>query len=116
MEHRNRLDAGELSTVLDCLDVEHEAPSRPYLARLQHAFKTPGLRNIDRRAPFMHDGSLATLRDVVEHYDEGGIKRPSLSNEVQPLGLTEQEKRDLVAFMEVLTSDDEPVTYVQLPR
>ncbi|MEZ5935131.1 MAG: cytochrome c peroxidase [Alphaproteobacteria bacterium] len=86
------------------------------IVKMQHAFKTPGLRNIDQRAPYMHDGSLATLADVVEHYDHGGIKRPSLSDEMHPLGLTEQEKKDLVTFMKSLTSDDDPVTYVQLPR
>ncbi len=88
----------------------------PGIVKMQHAFKTPGLRNIDQRAPYMHDGSLATLIDVVEHYDRGGAQRPSLSDDMRPLRLTEQEKRDLVAFMEALTSDDEPVTYVQLPR
>ena len=88
----------------------------PGIVKMQHAFKTPGLRNIDQRGPFMHDGSLATLQDVVEHYDRGGVQRPSLSDDMRPLGLTAQQKRDLVAFMEALTSDDEPVTYVQLPR
>jgi cytochrome c peroxidase len=92
------------------------AAELPGIVKMKHAFKTPGLRNIDQRAPYMHDGSLATLADVVEHYDRGGIKRPSLSGDMHPLGLTEQEKRDLVAFMKSLTSDDDPVTYVQLPR
>ena len=88
----------------------------PGIVKMQHAFKTPGLRNIDQRAPYMHDGSLATLRDVVDHYDRGGVKRPSLSDDMKPLGLTEQERNDLVAFMASLTSDDDPVTYVQLQR
>lgn len=88
----------------------------PGIVKMQHAFKTPGLRNIDQRAPYMHDGSLATLADVVEHYDDGGMRRPSLSDDMKPLSLTAQEKKDLVAFMESLTSDDDPVTYVQLPR
>lgn len=88
----------------------------PGIVKMRHAFKTPGLRNIDQRAPFMHDGSLATLEEVVDHYNRGGVKRESLSDEMQPLGLTKQEKRDVVAFMESLTSDDDPVTYVQLPR
>ena len=88
----------------------------PEIVKMQHAFKTPGLRNIDQRAPYMHDGSLATLEDVVDHYDRGGIKRPSLSDDMRPLGLTDQEKRDLVAFMVSLTSNDDPVIYVQLPR
>ena len=88
----------------------------PGIVKMQHAFKTPGLRNIDQRAPYMHDGSLPTLGEVVEHYNKGGVQRPSLSEEMLPLGLTEQEKRDLVVFMESLTSEDKPVTYVQLPR
>ena len=88
----------------------------PGIVKMQHAFKTPGLRNIDQRAPYMHDGSLKTLADVIEHYDQGGTKRPSLSNDMHPLGLTEQEKKDLVAFMKSLTSEDDPITYVQLPR
>lgn len=88
----------------------------PEIVKMQHAFKTPGLRNIDQRAPYMHDGSLATLREVIDHYDRGGVQRPSLSGDMQPLGLTENEKRDLEAFMKALTSDDEPVNYVQLPR
>lgn len=88
----------------------------PSIVTMQHAFKTPGLRNIDQRGPYMHDGSLATLEAVVEHYDEGGVARPSLSPEMQPLGLTQQEKADLVEFMLTLTSDDDPVTFVTLPR
>ena len=83
---------------------------------MQHAFKTPGLRNIDQRGPYMHDGSLETLQAVVDHYDRGGLKRPSLSEDMQPLGLTAQEKQDLIAFMEALTSNDAPVTFVQLPH
>lgn len=88
----------------------------PGIVKMRHAFKTPGLRNIDQRAPYMHDGSFETLEEVVEHYDGGGIQRPSLSEDMKPLGLTTEEKRDLVAFMESLTSDDDPVTFVQLPR
>ncbi len=88
----------------------------PGIVKMQHAFKTPGLRNIDRRGPYMHDGSISSLELVVEHYDKGGIQRPSLSEDMKPLRLTALEKRDLVAFMRTLTSDDEPVEFVQLPR
>jgi len=88
----------------------------PGIVKMQHAFKTPGLRNIDRRGPYMHDGSIASLESVVDHYDEGGIQRPSLSEDMKPLRLTAQEKRDLVAFMRTLTSEDDPVSFVQLPR
>jgi len=74
------------------------------------AFKTPTLRNISVTAPYMHDGSLATLREVVEHYNNGGVTNPDdpvnafLSGGIRPLNLTEQEIGDLVAFMEALTS------------
>jgi cytochrome c peroxidase len=87
------------------------------LETMQHAFKTPTLRNVDQRAPYMHDGSEATLEEVVELYDVGGrVKRPSLSPEMKPLGLTAAEKRDLVEFLRALTSEDGPVMLVSLPR
>jgi cytochrome c peroxidase len=69
------------------------------------AFKTPTLRNVVLTAPYMHDGSEQTLLQVVEFYDRGGIKNPNLSADVKPLGLSPQEKLDLVAFMEALTGD-----------
>jgi cytochrome c peroxidase len=79
------------------------------LPSMEHAFKTPTLRDVARRAPYMHDGSLATLKDVVEHYDRGGVDRPSRSQEIAALNLTPEEKDDLVAFLETLTGDDAPV-------
>jgi cytochrome c peroxidase len=83
---------------------------------MKHAFKTPGLREIGRRAPFMHDGSIATLEAVVEHYDGGGVKRQSLSDLMKPLGLSAQEKTELVAFLKTLTSNLDPTTVPVLPR
>lgn len=74
------------------------------------AFKTSTLRNVAVTAPFMHDGSLKTLRDVVEHYNNGGITRKTdpvndfLSGGIRPLNLTEDEISELVAFLETLTS------------
>jgi cytochrome c peroxidase len=50
----------------------------------------------------MNNGSAATLEDVVKHYEKGGIDRPSRSPLLQPIGLNDQERRDLVAFMETL--------------
>ena len=88
----------------------------PGVVKMQHAFKTPGLREIVRRSPFMHDGSLATLEAVVEHYDRGGVDRPSRSDLMKPLGLTAQEKSDLVAFMQTLTSNLSPTAVPVLPR
>jgi cytochrome c peroxidase len=73
--------------------------------KLQFAFKTPTLRSVALRAPYMHDGSLATLREVVDFYTRGGIDRPSRSPMINPFDLTEQERDDLVAFLETLTAD-----------
>jgi len=67
------------------------------------SFKTPGLRDVALTAPYMHDGSEATLADVVNFYDRGGEPNPYLDGGVVPLKLTHQEKQDLVAFMEALT-------------
>jgi cytochrome c peroxidase len=66
-------------------------------------FKTPTLRNVTETAPYMHDGSDATLAEVIDFYDRGGIANPNLSKEMKPLGLSAQEKRDLMAFLEALT-------------
>jgi cytochrome c peroxidase len=88
----------------------------PKIVKMQHAFKTPGLREIARRGPYMHDGSVATLEAVVEHYDKGGIDRPSRSDLIKPLGLTAQEKADLVAFMLTLTGETDPINMPVLPR
>ena len=83
--------------------------------KMQHAFKTPTLRNALERAPYMHNGSMVTLRDVVVHYNTGGIDRPSLSNEMRPLNLSQQEQDDLVAFMATLSSVDERIALPVLP-
>jgi cytochrome c peroxidase len=66
------------------------------------AFKTPTLREIARTAPYMHNGSLATLQDVVEFYDGGGHPNPHLDPEIRRLGLTAAEKQALVAFLRSL--------------
>lgn len=86
------------------------------VAKSQHAFKTPGLREIARRGPYMHDGSLATLEAVVDHYNSGGVARVSRSELIKPLGLMAREKSDLVAFLRTLTSDVDPTTLPALPR
>jgi len=69
------------------------------------AFKTPTLREIEHTAPYMHDGSLRSLEEVVEHYDKGGIKNPQLNQRIKPLHLTPQEKSDLVAFLKALSGE-----------
>jgi cytochrome c peroxidase len=67
------------------------------------AFKTPTLRQVAARAPYMHDGSIATLEEVVEYYDRGGNRNPNLDSELQPLGLTVEEKQALAAFLRSLS-------------
>jgi cytochrome c peroxidase len=69
-------------------------------------FKTSHLRNIALTAPYMHDGSEATLKSVIEYYDSGGHQNPWLDGGMRPLGLTEQERAELVALLETFTSDD----------
>lgn len=73
------------------------------------AFRTPTLRNIALTAPYMHNGSQKTLREVIDHYEkvanEGRAKRPTLSIFFRPFKLTEDEKKDLEAFMRALTAD-----------
>ena len=88
----------------------------PGVVKMQQAFKTPGLREIARRGPYMHDGSMATLEQVVDHYDRGGVDRPSRSDLMKPLGLTGQEKSELFAFLKTLTSNLNPTTVPVLPR
>ena len=67
------------------------------------AFKTPTLREVARTAPYMHDGSLATLEDVVDFYDRGGNRNAFLDPELHALGLTAPEKRVLLAFLRSLS-------------
>jgi cytochrome c peroxidase len=69
------------------------------------AFKTPTLRDVALRTPYMHDGSLPTLADVVAFYDRGGVPNLWLSSDVRPLGLTASERADLVEFMKALTGE-----------
>ena len=76
------------------------------------AFKTPTLRNIAITAPYMHDGSLKTLKDVITHYNNGGVTPANakvnafLSGGIRPLNLSDEQIDDLVAFMQALTSPE----------
>ena len=70
------------------------------------AFKTPTLRDVELTSPYMHDGSLKTLIDVVRFYNRGGNSNSQLDIRMQPLQLTDAEINDLVEFMRALTSDD----------
>jgi cytochrome c peroxidase len=85
-------------------------PSEPLAAPLDPgaghgAFKTPTLREIARTAPYMHDGSLRRLEDVIDFYERGGQPNPHLDAEIRPLRLTPEEKRALVAFLRTLSGE-----------
>jgi cytochrome c peroxidase len=79
------------------------------------AFKTPTLRDSEKTAPYMHDGSLKTLEAVVEHYNKGGNPNPYLDKDMPKLNLTDQEKQDVVAFLKALTGKERKVTLPVLP-
>ncbi|MBO9701862.1 MAG: c-type cytochrome [Sporocytophaga sp.] len=66
-------------------------------------FKVPSLRNVEKTSPYMHDGSMATLEEVIDHYSKGGHKHPNKSPIIQPLNLTDQQKDDLISFLKALT-------------
>ena len=92
------------------------AKQLPQIVKMEHAFKTPGLREITRRGPYMHDGSMPTLEAVIAHYEQGGIERPSRSDQLKPVPLTAEERSDLLAFLQTLSSDVEPTIIPVLPR
>lgn len=74
------------------------------LRAADHAFKTPGLRDVARHAPYMHDGSRATLEAVLDHYEAGITERPTLSKDLKRIALSPGERRDLIAFLETLSA------------
>jgi len=71
-------------------------------------FKTPTLRNVALSAPYMHDGSLKTLNDVVDFYAGGGNSNPNLDKEIKPRKLSGQDREDLIEFLESLSGDKPP--------
>lgn len=73
--------------------------------RGQGTFRTPSLRNVARTAPYMHDGSLKTLREVVDYYIGGGNSNPHLDRLIKPFELTSKERTGLIAFLEALNGD-----------
>lgn len=69
-------------------------------------FKTPTLRNIEYTGPYMHDGSVKSLEEIVELYNDGGKNHPNKSEWIKPLGLNEEEKHSLISFLKCLTDED----------
>lgn len=69
-------------------------------------YRTPTLRNISLSAPYMHDGSLSNLREVIDFYNNGGIRNELLDPLVRPLGLNAEETDQILAFLSTLTGDN----------
>jgi cytochrome c peroxidase len=84
--------------------------------KAKHAFKTPGLRDITQRAPFMHDGSVPDLEAVMVHYVSGGIERSSRSVLLKPVELKPEEITDLIEFLKTLTGTKQVVSLPVLPN
>ncbi len=83
---------------------------------MKGAFKTPTLRDVALTSPYMHDGSYKTLEEVIEHYDRGGDEKSNLDPNMSPLGLTAEEKKDLVSFMIALTGKPKNLIIPELPQ
>jgi cytochrome c peroxidase len=102
------------------MDVENPDLGRYVVTNVEAdkgAFKTPTIRNVALSAPYMHDGSQATLEEVVDWYVKGGHPNPYLSDKIKKLDLNEQEEEDLVAFMkEALTSPFPHIETGRLPE
>ena len=90
--------------------------SQKPIAKMKGAFKTPQLRGIALTAPYFHDGSAKTLRDVVNHYATGGVVTTNLAPNIKVLKLSEQDKSDLVAFLNALTGTTPDVIIPNLPQ
>lgn len=89
-------------------DVDNNAGRREVTGNPEDTgkYRTPSLRNVALTFPYMHDGSLRSLADVVEFFNRGGQENPYLDSEMQPLSLSQEEKQDLVSFLESLTGSE----------
>lgn len=92
------------------------AEFEPNNPKAKHAFKTPGLRNTTYRAPFMHNGSIGTLEEVMAHYVAGIIERGSLSPKISTLSISAEEQQDVIEFMKTLTADNQETPIPILPN
>jgi cytochrome c peroxidase len=86
------------------------------VASMKGAFKTPTVREATRTAPYFHDGSARTLEELVEFYAQGGVVKTNRSPSMKELPLNAEEKAQLVAFMNALSSPHQPLTLPELPR
>ena len=97
-------------------DADAGKPATPGAAEGEYGFKTPTLRNVSRRAPFMHDGSMPSLEAVMTHYRNGGAHKASQSKLIRPLELTDAESADVVAFLQSLSEPARSFPAPTLPQ
>lgn len=98
---------------LESGDVGRGQFAPPSVVIMQHAFKTPSLRDLRFSGPYMHDGSMTSIDEVIDHYEKGGKTRPSLSPEMKAVTLSRQERADLIAYLQTLRG---PPLEVDVPR
>ena len=87
----------------------------PTVVIMRHAFKTPSLRDLRFTGPYMHDGSMKTIGEVISHYEDGGKARPSLSPEMKAIKLTKQERDDLIAYLKTIQGQPLETAIPRLP-
>ena len=103
----------DIGTPSDDIGRSEFEPGNP---KAVHAFKTPGLRDINLRAPYLHDGSLKDLDAVLTQFVSGGVVRPSLSPDFHPVDLTKEEKAKVIEFLDSLTAGKQMVALPILPH
>lgn len=92
-------------------DIGRGAKVPPQVTLMQYAFKTPSLRDLPINGPYMHDGSMLSLEEVIKHYEKGGIERKSRSREMKPFELTDDERLALIEFIKALDGGPLKVDY-----
>lgn len=97
-------------------DIGRGAKVPPEVTLMQYAFKTPSLRDLPINGPYMHDGSMLSLEEVIKHYEKGGIARKSRSLEMKTFELTDEERQTLVEFVKTLDGGHLKVDYPRMPQ
>lgn len=101
-----QLQARDVASVSEPLEADAGRFEVSGIEAERWAYRTPSLRNVAITGPYMHDGSLATLEEVIAFYQRGGIDNPGKDGLLKPLALSAQEQRDLAAFLRSLTGDN----------
>ena len=97
-------------------DIGRGAKVPPQVTLMQYAFKTPSLRDLPINGPYMHDGSMLNLEEVIKHYEKGGIERKSRSLEMKRFELTDAERLSLIEFVKTLDGGHLKVDYPTMPE